>query len=196
MDKPEVLFERWYGQPLSFLEGIENGDGGFIALAISCLLYERYTRTILGEEGAHADDRAVLSLFARDMGVQQDAAKAFWQVMRNGLLHAAMPKSRARPNKDCPRYMLLLDLPLPIQWGRSADTKVLLVQPWLVMQRVLDLWRQNIDLLDRYELCPWANVVPVRLGAVMESQTATAAQETHIYEVKLPGAQDSTAASE
>jgi|GEM_PF-1423980 len=191
MDEPRVLFERWYGQPLALLETVENGDGGFIALAISCLLYERYARTILGGKGTRANDRAVLSLFADDMGVQQDAAEAFWQVMRNGLLHAAMPKRRTRPGRDCPRYLLLPDLPLPVQWGKSEDADVLLVQPWLVVHRVLDLWRQNIDLLDRYPLCPWANVAPVKLGAVMESQTATAAQETHIYHVELAASQDS-----
>lgn len=42
INDPKELFRRWYKVPLKILEGIPRGDGGWIALATSCFLFERY----------------------------------------------------------------------------------------------------------------------------------------------------------
>ena len=41
---PQIVFNRWYRRPLTELEKIENGDGGFVVLVVSCFLYEGYIR--------------------------------------------------------------------------------------------------------------------------------------------------------
>jgi len=45
IDEFKELFRRWYEVPLKTLLGIENGDGGFVALSVALFLYDRFVQT-------------------------------------------------------------------------------------------------------------------------------------------------------
>lgn len=154
-------FERWFVQPLRQLESIPNGDGAFIALASSCFLYERYIRAkaahILGSKPAGKRFiRERTKQIAADFQVNEDTASAFWNVIRNGLLHFAMPK-HLEGTKQSPKWHFHHEYTQPIRLSQWSDGKWYLeIQPWKVMDRVLGICAQNIDLITETQGFPWA----------------------------------------
>jgi hypothetical protein len=48
-------FRLWYREPLDALEAMPSGQGGFIALATACFLYERYAVAVLNSQEEKAD---------------------------------------------------------------------------------------------------------------------------------------------
>lgn len=160
MERPEVLFHKWYVEPLRVLEGLSGGHGGFIALATSCFLYERYAVAVIknspGKGKASKD--AKISQLAWDFDVDEQTAKFFWEVIRDGLLHQAMPKQLDRGKEALLRWEFQHDFPKPIELVCEQKQRVLRVQPWLFMHRVIELWLENMDLLEQSDSFPWANV--------------------------------------
>ena len=163
MQKSEVLFNRWYVQPLRVLESIPDGDGGFIALATSCFLYERYVTAVIksspGNKRATKD--AKISQFAKDFGVDKQTAEYFWQVIRDGLLHEAMPNQRKYGKQTLPTWAFRHDFPRPIELFEYKGQLVLKIQPWLFMKRVILLWQENLDLLEENDSFPWGSIFPL-----------------------------------
>jgi len=84
-------YNLWYVQPLRALEAMPGGQGGFIALATACFLYERYAIAILRTQDKKADKTGILEKLSSDFKVNNATAKAFWDVIRDGLLHQGMP---------------------------------------------------------------------------------------------------------
>ncbi len=164
METPEVLFDRWYVQPLRSLQKMPNGDGGFIALAVSCFLYERYAISVIKTEapGEKANDGAIRKKFAADFGVDEKTAEIFWDVIRNGLLHGAMPKQQEHKEPTPAGWVFRDDFP-PVELAEWNGEQVLKVQPWKIMEKVVSLWQQNMHLLDQNKSFPWANIVPLPL---------------------------------
>ncbi len=151
MTKATENFERWYVAPLRLLEQMPNGDGGVIALATSCFLYERYAQAV---RKPHLHSDAVIAQLSIDFGIASEVAETFWKSMRNGLLHSGMP------NTDCiPHWRWQHDFWNPIEICTYEGKQELRVQPWLFMNKVLSLWRANLELLDKAGLAPWASIV-------------------------------------
>ena len=161
METPEVLFDRWYVQPLRKLQEIPNGDGGFIALAVSCFLYERYAVSAIKASGGKAKDEEITKQFADDFDVDEETARIFWQVIRDGLLHGAMPKQREYGKPVQAKWAFREDFP-PVELAEWNGEKVLMVQPWKIMEKVISLWQQNMHLLEQRKSFPWANIVPLQ----------------------------------
>jgi hypothetical protein len=163
MQKPEVLFDIWYVQPLRSLKSIPNGAGGFVALATSCFLYERYATAVIKNSpgGKKATKEAKISQFAKDFGVDEQTAKFFWTVIRDGLLHGAMPRQREYGEQTLPTWAFRHDFPEPVELFDYQGRPVLKVQPWLFMDRVISLWQENLDLLEQSDSFPWANIFPL-----------------------------------
>ncbi len=161
MEKPEILFEKWYVTPLRTLRALPGGDGAFVALATSCFLYERYViaviKTLLH---AKADKDARIRQFIKDFEVDEETARAFWDVIRDGLLHEGMPKQRQHGKKGLPRWAFRHEFPRPVELVRHGGKQILKVQPWLVMEKVISLWQDNLGLIDKNDSFPWANVIP------------------------------------
>jgi hypothetical protein len=156
MDDPVVLFKRWYVKPLEMLMELENGDGGFAALAISCPLYERYATAALKESGKSAADDNLVKQLAGDFGVDQSTAETFWDVMRNGLLHQGMPKQKKHGAK-LTRWRFSAEYTAPIKL-RTGSSTILEVQPWLFTDKVLSLWLSRLDLIAQNQSFPWATI--------------------------------------
>lgn len=94
MNNAKDLFEKWYAKPLNFLSTLERlgGDGTFIAFATSLFLYERYAKTLIKKSGKKANNQEFCKQFMYDFNTDETTSKTFWDVMRHGILHSAMPK--------------------------------------------------------------------------------------------------------
>jgi hypothetical protein len=153
-----ISFNHWFVVPIESLKNVPNNDGSFVALASALFLYERYIIAKIKSSSEKVTDDRKIQQVASDFGVSTPTAKIFWDVMRNGLLHQGMPKIYEHGNK-------LLDW--RFEHGKSAPAfevkeingkSLLIVQPWLVIERIIQLWQENLDLLEENESFPWAQV--------------------------------------
>jgi hypothetical protein len=155
---PQVRFDNWYVQPLRVLSEIPNGDGGFIALATSCFLYERYATAVLMETHGRAKTDDKIQQLAIDFQIDLVTATAFWQMIRDGLLHQGMPIVDEQRSGNLLSWVFHNDFKKPIQQGKLNGVDALLIQPWLFTQRVIQLWQENSTLVDKARCFPWADV--------------------------------------
>jgi len=160
MVDPKILFERWFVQSLTKLRELPNGDGGFVALATSCFLYERYAVAAIKKSGGKADKEGKIRQFMSDFEVDEVTARTFWAVIRNGILHQGMPKTNEHGESPLPNWAFL-PINRPVQMGKSNGSDILVVEPWLFTEKVLQLWNENLPLIDQNKSFPWANVVPI-----------------------------------
>ena len=159
MQNPRELFEVWYVKPLRVLESIPDGAGAFIALATSCFLYERYVDALVEEAGGKPNKQSRVKQLVVDFGIEEEAARIFWEVMRDGILHKGMPKRKDR-SRELPPWQFHGDFNQPINLDKENDIpQELQVQPWLFMEKVINLWQENLDLLDRNNSFPWARIL-------------------------------------
>ena len=162
MPKNKERFEKWFVNPLRELEAIPDGAGAFIALAVSCFLYERYVRARVATETGKRFDHNLDVRFrnlqlARDFNTDEATATAFWKVMRNGLLHGGMPK-HLKGTKEMPKWRFEHSYPQAIGLVQQANGEWWLeVQPWKFMDGVIKICQDNIDLITS-EGIPWATI--------------------------------------
>lgn len=150
------LFNRWFREPLVHLELLPEGDGALVALGISCVLYERYARTLIKSTSKKADDAALLNQFAADFSVDASTTNMFWQVIRNGLLHQGIGLQAANRGTQFPEWSVSGEHPrIQLQPGSPGLLKV---QPWPVRDRVLELWGSRPNLIDANQSFPWAMI--------------------------------------
>lgn len=147
------LFDRYFLQPINALKEIPNNDGALVALAISCFLYERYADAVLQVEGKTSDKKHTISQLAKDFQISKNLAATFWDVIRNGLLHKAMPKQLNRGKK-------VVDWDISTTHSNHIDLVdgQLRIQPWLVVDKVLALWKSKIQLLDQNKSFPMGTI--------------------------------------
>ena len=156
MTQDHDRFSLWYIEPLRTLESMPGGHGGFIALATACFLYERYATAILSVQGRKADRAAKLNQLVSDFGVDHATAEAFWDVIRDGLLHQGMPMQK-RQGTALPRWAFSENYP-PLALESISGEMWLKVQPWKFMNKVLDLCDSNFELLSQSGSFPWASI--------------------------------------
>jgi len=149
-----VLFTRWYIQPLEKLKEIPNGDGAFVALTISCILYERYAVTVITRSGTKVTDDAKRQQLTIDFETDKNTAEAFWNIIRDGLAHEGMPLQKQH-GKSMPGWRFRHDFLKPMELANENGAPILLVQPWRFMDKVLSLWLDNMHLLDLSSSFPW-----------------------------------------
>lgn len=159
MQSPEVGFRRWYVEPLQTLRELPHGDGAFVAITVSCSIYERLAKTVIDQSGKKVSDQAFYARLASDFEVDVTTAEAFWQVIRNGVAHQGMPKSKDNRNHKLPPWRFNESFGRAMELCESDGIRELRIQPWLFTSRVIELWTQNIPLLDASGSFPWANIV-------------------------------------
>jgi hypothetical protein len=157
----EQLFYRWYVEPLEAVKSLPEAKGGFVALAVSCFLYERYAIAVIKSFGAKATKENKIKQLATDFNVDEKIAGYFWDVIRNGLLHAGMPKQKQNDDKLLPRWAFRQNFLHPIELLDYEGELILKVQPFLFADRVLELWQENLELLKDNDSFPWANIGPL-----------------------------------
>lgn len=141
-----ALFSRWYEVPIQQLKRLPNGDGGFVALAVAMLLYERYVGVARGAtlyEGVSPKD--IGDQLAADLRMEADSvvdkatAQLFWKIYRNGILHRGFPKEAP----GLPRWFLTEIPGRPIARGTANGVPILAVDPWKFAEFVTSLWRTH-----------------------------------------------------
>lgn len=166
MSDPKTLFERWYAVPLRLLETLPNGDGAFVALSVSLALYERFAKAFIKNDlKQKANETAFIKKLASDFAISESEATTFWDVMRHGLQHQAMPMQSGQGKNDKPKWLVNGDLPKAIQYGKSGQEEVLLIQPWLFRDNVLAMYETRPDLIAASQSFPWASIFPVEFSA-------------------------------
>lgn len=159
MSNPNEFFDRWFVVPLSTLESIPNGDGGIIALATSCFLYERYAIARIKNSGQKANRSSLIEQFSIDFTTNEETAKAFWDVIRDGILHQGMPKQRNEGKRDLPGYVFHESFTVPVELVVFGKEEILKIQPWLLISRVLDLCQAEIELLAKNNSFPFPKIM-------------------------------------
>ena len=135
-----------------------RGDGGFVALAVTCALYERFATAFITKSGTKADEQAKLRQFMRDFDTDDRTARVFWKVIRDGLAHQAMPLQKDR-DKDLPPWWFHHSHTKAVKQAVLNGKEVLKVQPWHFMNKVLLLWQQHFALLAEGRSFPWGSIV-------------------------------------
>jgi hypothetical protein len=158
---PLTLFNRWYAVPLTALESLQNGDGAFVAFGVSLALYERFARSAIKTAGTKAHDQALHARLAADFGVTETEAAEFWQVMRHGMQHQAMPLQRQHGGTSLTPWVFHGEFARPIQFGTQSGQRVLQVQPWHFRDVVLRLYQDSPQLIDHNQSFPWASIFPL-----------------------------------
>lgn len=153
-------FNHWFVFPLQWLKAVPNNDGSFIALASALFLYERYIAAKLKSVGENATEPKRIQQIASDFGVDSRVARIFWSVMRDGILHQGMPKvykqGKSKKLSDWIFHHEKSDFAFEVR--ESNGQSLLIVQPWLVVEKIMQLWQENLDLLEQNETFPWAQV--------------------------------------
>jgi hypothetical protein len=154
-------FIHWFIVPLQWLKAVPNNDGSFIALASALFLYERYIVAKLKSIGEKATETRKFQQVASDFGVSTRVARIFWDVMRNGILHQGMPKlyEQGKKHLDWIFHHNKSDFAFELQEFNGKP--LLIVQPWLVVDKIILLWQEDLDLLEQNESFPWAHVSSV-----------------------------------
>jgi len=146
-------FDRWFARPIKALKKVPNNDGALVALATACFLYERYADAALGSANQKVSEKRKIKQLEKDFALSPKDAETFWDVVRNGLLHKAMPKQFNYGKKTDWEFSTNYSIPIDI----SGST--LKVNPWHVVDKVLSLWKQNIKLFDQNKNFPLATIV-------------------------------------
>lgn len=154
IDDPQELFRRWYKDPLDILGNyniVPRGDGGWIALATSCFLFERYVsvKNKLDKKKLSINKNDIIRQLVIDFNTDKDTAKIFWDCVRNGLLHKGMPKQKGGPTweiyDDMPAFKL------------NDEKKVIYINVWKFKDRVIEILDNNPDYLKHGDY-PWGHI--------------------------------------
>ena len=158
-------FNHWFVVPLQWLKAVPNNDGSFIALASALFLYERYIVAKLKASGEKATEPKKMQHIANDFGVETREARIFWNVMRDGVLHQGMPKVWEQ-GKKLPEWIFNHEKSdFAFELRETNGQSLLIVQPWLVVDKVIQLWQDNLNLLEQNESFPWAQVSNISRGS-------------------------------
>jgi hypothetical protein len=145
---PKILFDRWFEQPISQLQKLDNEDGGTAGMMVVLPLFERYI-TILKMNDTSG--RAWYQIMADELKLT-DAyeAEKFWTTFRHGFCHTAMPLKRGRTIKDLPKVRLAAEYSHRPQFSTlPSGEELLLLAPWKFIHYVMAIYRHDLSLLTR-----------------------------------------------
>jgi hypothetical protein len=161
-------FKRWFEKPLEAVKKVCGADGGFVALGVSCPLYERYVMAVYERqpylevelENPRKDENRnrIHKALMVDFDISEGTAEVFWDVIRNGILHQSMP-SQMKYKEPLTKYFLKAEQPKPIEMCKYEGLDMLVVDHWGFADKVVELWKNNMELIDNIQSYPWANIV-------------------------------------
>ncbi len=158
--------EKWFLEPLELIRKASSGDSFLIELLVACVLYERYAHA---KHGLSPNNKQFFKQLAKDFTLQddfeddgawevkEDAAIKFWEMVRVGLAHQGMPLQKSRDRKNIPGWFMHDSYPdrTPIRFEKTESEWILKVQPDVFVDRTIELWRQNPDLVETSKSFPF-----------------------------------------
>ena len=153
--KATEYFHLWFVEPIKKLKELPDGAGGFVAFMVGLALYERLIVAKLKLENRQIDDDAVQQVMADDLGLTDPQRRIFWDMLRNGLLHQAMPKVG---KTGCMFHHTFSGNP---EFKSLNDTPVICIDPWKFTDRVLQEFLSSPSLIIASESYPLASIAPI-----------------------------------
>ena len=145
-------FNRWFVNPINKLKDLPDGDGGFAAFMIAIPLYERYIKGKLKLAGECADKKSVKKEISKDLRMNDDERKIFWDMFRNGFMHQGMPK------KGKTKYMFSSSFSAIPEVKEINSKNFICLDPWKFSERVLNKFLEEPKLITVSESCPLASI--------------------------------------
>jgi hypothetical protein len=122
--------ERWYLKPLRAM----SGDQGFLVLMVLFPLYEKHLRVVEEMKGDFSQGNRIFDKMGKHLKLPATDAYRFWNNVRNGLLHRALPDT-----KDSFEYAIREYGP-PIEKNGNS----FLINPFALRDRLLDVIEPSI----------------------------------------------------
>jgi len=174
----EKRFQMWFAQPFESLRHKRavagDWDGGYIAIAIGCMLCERYFRAktdtekpLEKSESKKKKNKGYNQKFkseaAKILGISKIKFDRFWTIYRHGVQHQGMPRKVFRTTGG--RTVIyqawisenFTDIPVEEEKGNVVLVKI---SPWKFTKKMIDLFTEDPSALeigfhhafaDRYE---------------------------------------------
>jgi len=151
-----IKFQKWFVEPIDKLKELPDGSGGFIALMVGLVLYERFIIAKLKTDDQKAIKDAIKESMMKDLRLSKKQQQIFWDMFRNGLLHQGMPKSGRtgywfhHSFSGYPEFV--------IENGQNY----ICIDPWKFTDRVIGYFLSNPDLLSVSTSFPFPMIFPPR----------------------------------
>jgi len=150
-------FRMWFVEPIEKLKELPGGNGGFVAFMVGLALYERLIVAKLKLGNLETDDEAIQQAMADDLKLSDIQRRIFWDMLRNGLLHQAMPKvGKTR----CYFHHQFSAYP---EFRTSDNGPVICIDPWKFTNRVLEEFLMHPSLIVASESYPLAYIGDITL---------------------------------
>lgn len=150
-------FRVWFVEPIEKLKELPNGAGGFIAFMVGLALYERLIVAKLKLDNRSTDELVIQEAMGHDLGLSDEQRRIFWDMIRNGLLHQAMPK------KGKTNYLFCHTFSGYPKFELINGSLVICIDPWKFTDRVMAEFLSNPGLIVASESYPLASIIPLTL---------------------------------
>jgi hypothetical protein len=164
MKESLAKFERWFASPIFLLKALPDGDGAFAALSISFSLFERYVKSDIVRRGEKATPHAFEADAVRLTGVEQDCFEKFWGMFRVGIQHYLQPKTFETKGVKYGWNISAEHPAMPYYMINTANEKLIAFDPWKWAEWVLDLYRNDPEILDIMESHALGEVYDLGVG--------------------------------
>jgi len=151
-EKALEYFRMWFVEPIENLKELRGGNGGFVAFMVGLALYERLIVAKLKLGNFEADDDAIQQAMSDDLKLSDTQRRIFWDMLRNGLLHQAMPK--VGKTRCCFHHQFSA---YP-EFRTSDNRPVICIDPWKFTDRVLEEFLMHPSLIFASESYPLAYI--------------------------------------
>lgn len=148
-------FNRWYRVPLTELQKLPEGNGGFVVLGTSLFLYERYAIATRG-----AGRETIEKCFALDFGIPAPDAELVWTVLRDGFLHQGMAKIKEHGANLISGWGTAIQYNA-VEVDRASNPPFLKFDPFKIKDRVLQLYDASPTAIDASSSFLFATIYPI-----------------------------------
>jgi len=157
MDQEDSIrsFNLWFVEPIEKLKELPNGSGGIIAFMIGLALYERLIIAKLKFENCPSDEESIRKAMSEDLQLSESQQRVFWDMLRNGFLHQAMPKigkTRCMFHDSFTEYPVFKTL---------DGMEVICINPWRFTDRVISEYLAYPCLINISESYPLVRISPI-----------------------------------
>ncbi len=180
----QIKFDRWVVVPLTKLREIPRGDGTFAALAIAFGLYERFLDSKIDKRGEKPEPQKRYQEAALDFDskVTADSFQSFWEMYRVGIQHYFQPKKFTKKDKtrwgwDISENKNYKEYPVIIQ--EEADLFIIIIDPWLFIEHVLQRWYENPELINHLRKFEFGKIQSVQPVVVETRHNQSQSEQTH-----------------
>lgn len=154
-EKAVENFRLWFVEPIEKLKELPDGAGGFIAFMVGLALYERLIIAKLKLDNHPTDDAAVQKAMTDDLRLTDLQRRIFWDMLRNGLLHQAMPKIG---KTNCIFHHIFSGYP---EFRTLDSSPVICIDPWKFTDRVIKEFLSDTSLISASDSYPLAHIAPI-----------------------------------